>query len=192
MRKKKINLWKDSLSYLKESQDYIAIVVLLFFASSLVTFIIPGKFVFFNEFLKDIVSRTEGFGTFRLILFIFQNNITSAFASMIFGLALGIFPIFNIIFNGGILGYVAALTTDKFGFFSLWRILPHGIFELPAIFISIGLGIRLGTFIFSRKKRKLDELKYRFWSSMKVFFTIVLPLLVIAAIIEGLLIGLSR
>jgi len=34
------------------------------------------------------------------------------------------------------------------GYGILWRLVPHGIFELPAVFISLGLGIKLGTFIF--------------------------------------------
>ena len=34
----------------------------------------------------------------------------------------------------------------------LFRLLPHGIFELPAIFISLGLGLRFGMFIFQKEK----------------------------------------
>ena len=70
----------------------------------------------------------------------------------------------------------------------LWRIFPHGIFELPAVFISLGLGLKLGTFIFQRNK--LKAFAEFFWNSLRVFLFIVLPLLIIAAIIEGSLIFL--
>jgi len=65
-------------------------------------------------------------------------------------------------------------------------IFPHGVFELPAVFISLGLGVRFGTFMFS--KNALSELKHRFIGSIKVFFFVIMPLLVLAAIIEGVLI----
>jgi len=43
------------------------------------------------------------------------------------------------------------------GFLSLWRLLPHGIFELPAVFISLGMGLKIGMFIFQKKKLELVE-----------------------------------
>ena len=77
---------------------------------------------------------------------------------------------------------------EKAGFFEMWRLLPHGIFELPAVFISLGLGIRLGTTLFNRNVKNIDkEIFRRLRNSFKVFIFIVLPLLVVAAIIEGVL-----
>ena len=70
----------------------------------------------------------------------------------------------------------------KEGIFILWRLLPHGIFEIPAILISTSLGIRLGT-DFKNFKKNLK-------SAIRVFLLIIVPLLVIAGIIEGLFIGL--
>ena len=102
---------------------------------------------------------------------------------MIFGVLLGIFPIIAAIANGYLLGFVASISVGNVGFLVLWRLLPHGIFELPAIFISLGLGLKFGTFIF--QKRKLESFKEFFWSSLRVFLLIVIPLLVIAGIIEG-------
>jgi stage II sporulation protein M len=109
---------------------------------------------------------------------------------MILGIFFGVFPIITIIINGYILGYVALATTNAESFFSLWRILPHGIFELPAVFISLGLGLKLGTFIFHDDKIK--SLKEFFVSSIKVFLFIIVPLLIVAAVIEGALIFLIK
>ena len=75
----------------------------------------------------------------------------------------------------------------ELGYFSLWKILPHGIFELPSIIISFALGIKLGMFVFAKNPSK--EFKKRFVLGLKTFVFVILPLLVIAAIIEGLLIG---
>jgi len=59
---------------------------------------------------------------------------------------------------------------------------------LPALFISLGLGLRIGTFIF--EKDKIKTLKIYLIKSIKVFFFVIIPLLVIAAVIEGSLISL--
>jgi len=123
--------------------------------------------------------------------FIFQNNVSSAFIAMVFGVFLGLMPVINALVNGAILGYVLALASAEAGYGVIFNLLPHGIFELPAIFISLGLGARWGMFVFSGKGNRKKEFSKRFYGSMKVFFTIVLPLLIIAAIIEGILIALQ-
>jgi len=181
--------WRESWNYLKESRNYVYFAVAVFFVSSLYAFLFPGNFVFFDDVLKGLIGKIDGLSTGELIWFIFQNNITSAFLAMILGVFLGVFPFFNALTNGAILGYVYSKATVVSGFSSIVYLIPHGIFELPAIFIAIGLGMKLGMFAFVRRGKKIEEFKRRFWSSMKVFFTIVLPLLIIAAIIEGLLIA---
>jgi stage II sporulation protein M len=99
----------------------------------------------------------------------------------------GIYSFFNILSNGIVLGYVFSKLVDASKLTEFWRILPYGIFELPAIFISLALGIKLGMFIFS--KEKIAELKIRFKESLIVFVFCVIPLLITAAIIEGVLIS---
>ena len=107
---------------------------------------------------------------------------------MVSGILFGIYPLFATIANGFILGFVASISVSEVGFLVLWRILPHGIFELPAIFISFGLGLKIGSFIFQKKKFK--SLKNYSLNSLKVFVFIIIPLLIIAAVIEGALIFL--
>ena len=122
----------------------------------------------------------------ELIKFIFVNNIQSSFFGIIFGVFLGIFPVIGAIGNGYILGFVSLMAFEKEGIDVLLRLLPHGIFELPAVFISLGLGLKFGTFIFQKNKGEL--FKEYFWNSLRVFLFIVVPLLIIAAIIEGILV----
>ena len=181
--------YQNSLNFLKESKKFIWIVLGLFLAFALIGFFIPvpdviSKQIF--EFIKEILGKTENMSQGQLIKFIFLNNIQSSFLGMVFGVFLGIFPVISTIANGYLLGFVANFAIQENGIFSLWRILPHGIFELPAVFISFALGLRIGASIFSKKKfRKFNE---TFISCLKVFVLIVIPLLIIAAIIEGSLI----
>jgi stage II sporulation protein M len=124
----------------------------------------------------------------ELFWFIFSNNIKVTFIGLISGIFFGILPLLTSIANGYLLGFVSSLVIIEENFLSLWRILPHGIFELPAVFISLGLGLKLGMFIF--QKKKIKYLKKNLYNSLKVFFLIILPLLLVAAIIESLFIFL--
>jgi len=177
----------DSLSYLKESINYVYFIFSLFIVSGLVGFFFSGSFSFIEGFLRELIQRVEGMGAFDLVAFIFYNNATSALYGLFLGIFLGIFPLVNAITNGIVLGYVMESVWEISGFSDFWRILPHGIFELPAIFIALGLGVKLGFFVFAKNKRA--ELNKRLFNSLLVFVFIVIPLLVIAAIIEGLFIA---
>jgi len=102
---------------------------------------------------------------------------------ILYGFALGIFPVLSIFANGYVVGYVVSSSVSSSGVLSLLDLLPHGIFELPAIFISFGMGIKFGSFLFYKEKAK--KFVEFFVNSIRVFIFVVLPLLIIAAIIEG-------
>tara|TARA_Y100000310_G_C20095245_1_gene540165 strand:- start:42 stop:488 length:447 start_codon:yes stop_codon:yes gene_type:complete len=141
-----------------------------------------------REFVKEIVEKTEGMGFVQLFWFIFQNNVVTAFFGLILGLVLGLFPIFISMINGYVIGFVANISVSVAGFSSLWKLAPHGIFELPALIISLGLGLKLGSFIFAKSGKRKKKLKYDLKNSLRVFLFIVIPLLLIAGLIESWLI----
>ncbi|MEK6820099.1 MAG: stage II sporulation protein M [Nanoarchaeota archaeon] len=170
--------------YLKESRIYFLIVVLLFLASFIVGCAFP---VFFNEaieeFMRNVLSETETMNFLQLFLFILQNNLSTAFTGMVFGLVLGVFPILISLLNGYVLGYVSGEVVMIAGLSSLLRLLPHGIFELPALIISLGLGIKLGSFIFVKNKKR--QLVHDLKNSFRIFLLVIIPLLFVAALIEA-------
>jgi stage II sporulation protein M len=133
------------------------------------------------------LAKTQGMSSFEMVSFIFFNNLGVGFMGLIYGFVLGIFPILSIFANGYVVGYVSSSAISSSGISSLLNLLPHGIFELPAIFISFGMGIKFGTFIFYKEKMK--NFTEFFANSLRVFIFVVLPLLVVAAIIEGILIS---
>ncbi|MBU1103593.1 MAG: stage II sporulation protein M [Nanoarchaeota archaeon] len=182
--------FKEAISYLKESTNYIYASVAIFFASSIAGFIFSTHLSFIDKLLAELIAKTQDLNTAEMVFFILQNNLQSSFFAILLGVFLGLFPLFAAISNGVVLGYVLSKTYEVAGFLSWWRLLPHGIFELPAIFISIGLGIKFGFTIFLNKKIRIKEFKRRFYNSLNTFLMLIIPLLIIAAIIEGLLIGL--
>lgn len=183
------NFFRDSLKYISESRKYIFVSMVIFLVSAIFGFIFADKLTFINEILKNLVDKTEGLRAIQLIIFIFLNNLKTAFFGMMLGILLGIVPIVNAITNGVVLGFVFEKVYNLSGFSDFWRILPHGIFELPAIFISWGIGINLGFRVFSEKgiKGSFKEVKRAFYA----FLSVIIPLLIVAATIEGLLINFT-
>lgn len=193
MAKKSLNFknqFREAVSYVAEIRNYIYFAIAVFVLSALLGFFFADSFTFLNEILMEISSMVEGLGPAELVFFILQNNLQSAFFAFFFGFFLGIFPVFNAFSNGLILGFVFNRVYQIAGVSEFWRILPHGVFELPAIFIALGLGIRFGGVWFAKNKNK--EIKERFYKSINVFLMIIVPLLTIAAAIEGLLIAFLR
>jgi len=183
--------YSKSWKYLVESKRFIFLIILFFFLSAILGFLIPPSEILSDalmDLLKELVEKTQGMNGFELIVFIFFNNLQTSFSGMIFGFLFGILPIVATLINGYIIGFVSSMSVNLKGFSSLLNLVPHGIFELPAVFISLGLGLKFGSFIF--EKNKADSFRNFFWNSIRVFLLIVLPLLLIAAIIEGSLIFL--
>lgn len=179
----------EAKNYLKESYRYILFAIILFAVSGIIGFLFHEHLArTINNILKSILLETAGLSPTEMLTFILQNNTQSAFFSIFFGVLFGIIPIINAVVNGVIIGYVLAMTLQAIGSTLWWKLLPHGIFELPAIFIAIGLGIRLGFALFIRGENRLEEFGRRFYQSANAFLIIIFPLLVIAAIIEGILI----
>jgi len=218
-----------AVSDLKKVKNYFWVSFWLFFGIAFFGFLFPVFFV--DEVLKiveELIRLTEGLGVFGMIRFIMANNIQSAFLGMALGVFLGVPSLAVIVTNGYILGIVGRLTVDEAGIFVLWRLLPHGIFEIPAIFIAVALGLRLGILLMhevikanNKSIETLGEvfimifsalfwfisffvyfvitmgnkkLRSRFWvnvkDSFRIFIFVVVPLLVIAGVIEGILVGL--
>jgi len=191
VKKKKscLEYYKDSWEYIKESKNYIYFVTIIFLFFGLVGFVFPNFFVDQIKLLvEQLLKQTEGLNNFSLINFIFFNNLKASFFGLVLGILFGFIPIILAVVNGYVLGFVSNYAVKNAGFLSLFSLLPHGIFELPAIMISIGLGVKLGMFFFSKNSDK--EFMRRVILSLKVFIFVIIPLLIIAAIIEGTLISL--
>ncbi|MCK4650290.1 stage II sporulation protein M [Candidatus Pacearchaeota archaeon] len=167
------------------------------------TFLIGFAFpVFFRAeifgIVKGLVLAIEGKNTLELIGFIFLNNLQASFMAMALGILFGFFPMMTCIVNGYLLGFVAreAVMTD--GIFMMWKIFPHGIFELPAVMFSIGIGFRLGWSVVSdgwhmvsgKRKTRENGLGYNFREGLRFFVFVIVPLLVVAGVIEGILVKL--
>lgn len=81
------------------------------------------------------------------ILIIFGNNLLTCILAMVLSPLLGLFALFVLLLNGALLGFLAVVLQAEgvpLWEFFLLGILPHGLLELPAVFLSTGLGLRMG------------------------------------------------
>lgn len=179
-------------NFLKESKNYIYIITGIFALFALIGFIFPVFFVDeIIEMIKEIFAQTENLSGVGLIFFIIQNNLWVSVMGILGGFILGIVPVVSIILNGYVLGFVMRFAVEESGSWVLLKLLPHGIFEIPAVLISLGIGLKIGRDLF-RKKDVGKKAKFNLLNALRVFVLVVIPLLIVAGIIEGVLIGLAR
>lgn len=185
LRENYVKAWE----YIKDSKNFIVLAIILFFIFAILGFLFhpPEITDLIMKYLKEILEKTQSMSSLDMIFFILFNNLKVSFAGILYGFILGIFPLFSISANGYVVGYVSSLAISTSGVLSLLNLFPHGIFELPAIFISFGMGIKLGTFIFYKNKR--DTFGNFLLNSFRVFIFVIIPLLITAAIIEGVFIS---
>jgi stage II sporulation protein M len=183
----------DSIRYLRNSLRYVLFVFVLFVVGGIVGFVFAervNEMFKIEELLRKLVEKVLGMNTSELIFFIFQNNAQGALYGLVLGIIFGVFPLVSALGNGVVLGYVMKSSWQISGISDFWRILPHGVFELVAVFIALGLGVKLGFSLFTKKGRK--EISKRLLWSLIIFVCVVLPLLILAAVIEGMLIGVYK
>ena len=188
MKKKKQTLKGEYVrcwEFLKESRNYVYASVITFFLFFLIGFAFP---VFYRTEIIDIlygmVLKFDGLNFYDGIILIFGNNSLVALLAILGGFIFGLLPLWYLVSNGYLVGFVSTEVVALRGLSELWRLLPHGIFELPAVLICMGLGLRIGFELFDKKR----SVKKTFIESMRFYIFVVIPLLFLAAVIEGVLI----
>src|SRR5260370_33659870 len=73
---------------------------------------------------------------------IMTNNLAVSFATFAMGITAGIGTIWMMVTNGMLIGVIGAATWQAGMALQLWSfVAPHGVLELPAIFIAGGAGV---------------------------------------------------
>lgn len=128
-------------------------------------------------------------------VFIFLNNAIKAILVMLLGAFFGLAPLFFLILNGMILGFVVEVSHSQgqdMAELIFKGLLPHGIIELPAIVIACAYGLKFGGLVigslFNLGADKRQRLAARWETGLKQMGTAavwIVILLFVAAIIES-------
>ncbi|MEW6003313.1 MAG: stage II sporulation protein M [Nitrospirota bacterium] len=178
------NYYVEAIKYLDEAKKFVYIAIFIFFLGVFTGLTFPEHFKSLLDSFKTFAEHFKGRSTPVLILMIFLQNSLSALIAIWLGTLLGIIPLFGAITNGLLIGVVLSVGNKIDLTQVIWTLIPHGVFELPAIFLSWGLGIWRGLWVF--RKNKDETYRERAKKAYHLFFAFILPLLIIAAIIEGL------
>jgi uncharacterized membrane protein SpoIIM required for sporulation len=117
---------------------------------------------------------------------IMTNNLSVAFAAFAGGILAGLGTIYLMIFNGVLIGVVAVACHRAGMSLSLWSfIAPHGVLELPAIFIAGGAGLLLATGLLAPGMLpRRDALTESAALAVRLLLGVI-PMLIVAGLIEG-------
>jgi stage II sporulation protein M len=188
-------IYSSCFKEIKSLKKYLIVIIGLFFVSVFIGYLFNLGVLqnFLLEQIEEIAKKIQEFGFFKLLFFIFFNNSWVSFFALLFGILLGIVPLFLIILNGLMLGVVSKLVVSQTNFSSLWLLLPHGIFELTAVFIAFSIGFKTGFELLlsigePKQNNKIKSVFINFKTGLKIFVFVILPLLLFAAIIESILI----
>jgi stage II sporulation protein M len=123
--------------------------------------------------------------TAEIILKVFVRNMQASAFMMFLGATI-VLAIGSLFLNGFLVGLVFRFALGKGLNAShlLLGILPHGVFELPAVFISTALGIRVGLQLITEKGRRLKAAAEAIKEASAVYILTVVPLLIVAAAME--------
>jgi stage II sporulation protein M len=155
-------------------------------AGGLATLYIPELAAQLQDLLKQFAKMFRGLPRFQLAVAIFFNNSLKTLIVILLGPLLGLAPVLFLVVNGAILGAVMPVAAESRGLWpSLMTILPHGVLELPAILLGTSIGLRLGTqtwrhFAGTAEQSLMSELA----TGLKIYFYVIVPLLLAAAAIE--------
>jgi len=118
--------------------------------------------------------------------FLLANN-TRAFAVFLLGaLTLGLLTAFGLVVNGVLVGYVGAIAGSQQGLdFVVLAIAPHGILELPALFVASAVAFRVVARAALRVAGRRDTVQTRAeWRRTLGFVAAAWIALAVAAVVE--------
>jgi len=144
---------------------------------------LPSEYITtFEEQLASILALPKPL----IALFIFLKNTSALLISFVLSPVLCLVPILALIINGWMIAFVSTLVIEEESLgFLLAGLLPHGVFELPALILGQAAALSFGTMavlaLFKKERRNLliPSLK----RNLK-YFMVALALLLPAAIIE--------
>jgi uncharacterized membrane protein SpoIIM required for sporulation len=119
---------------------------------------------------------------------IMTNNLAVCFAAYAMGITAGIGTIYMMLLNGLLIGVVGVACYEGGMSLPLWSfVAPHGVLELPAIFIAGGAGLLLARgLLFPGNLPRGDSLRLAAGESVRLLLGVI-PILIIAGTIEGFL-----
>lgn len=168
-------------------KSYLLILTLIFATSFLAGILAPASIRkdATNAF-QYVVENYRGLEGGKLFFSILLQNVMVSILILISGVLIGIFPILSIGSNGFFLGVIYRQAAEGASYSrAALKVLPHGIFEIPALLLSASYGLWLGVAVVRRiRGNESTPIRFHIEHAFRRYFAIVFPLLIVAAGIE--------
>lgn len=182
---------EERRAYVRRLLPFISASLTLF-ASGIVlgvvvAYRIPGLADRFADSLANFVQMFSAMPPWKLAGAIFLNNAAKTLLAILLGTVIGFVPGIFLLANGVALGVVFSLSIQTRGaWLSIIAILPHGIFELPAVLLGTSIGLLLGMHTIKRLRgRSETPMAGELSRAMRFYCTVIVPLLLLAALVEA-------
>ena len=172
-------------------RPYILILTLIFAASFLAgTMAPPAIGQQMAGVIQVVAGNYQGLAGGMLFFNILVQNVTATIFVILSGVIVGIIPTFAISSNGFGLGVLYRQSFEVSGYSkAALKILPYGVFEIPALLIAASYGLWIGVTVVRRMRGKESTLlRSQIEHAFRRYFAVVFPLLIVAAAIETTLI----
>lgn len=139
-----------------------------------------------TEAFQFFAEHFQGLSGGMLFFNILAQNVMASILILISGVLIGIIPILSMVSNGFLLGVLYRHAGEVSGYSkAALKVLPHGVFELPALLIAASYGLWLGVTVVRRiRGRESTLLRFHIEHAFRRYFAVVFPLLIVAAAIE--------
>jgi stage II sporulation protein M len=185
------NLLNLSGMFDRTIKPYILILTLIFAVSFLAGILAPSSIrQQMTEVFQAVVGNYGGLAGGMLFFNILVQNVMATIFVLISGVLGGIIPTFAIGSNAFGLGVLYRQAAEVAGYSkAALKVLPYGVFEIPALLIAASYGLWLGVTAVRRMRGKESTLlRVNIEHAFRRYFAVVFPLLIVAAAIETALI----
>ena len=167
---------------------FLAAGIAGYFIGTLSPETVESVIAFFMETIEQsgVIEDDGTISTFALL----ANNWSAILISVVYGLLPFVFlPLSSLLTNGFILGISGAMYQLYGQSLSLWlaALIPHGIFELPALVLSVAGGVYLCFHVsrFVLRYPNRAPMPDVFCNVLRVMLLVVAPLTIAAAFVEA-------
>ena len=183
--------WNLAGMFDRTIRPYLLILCLVLAVSFLAGTIAPSSIRRqMTEMFQAIAGNYRGLAGGMLFFNILLQNVMATIFVLVSGVIGGIIPVFAIGSNGFGLGVLYRQAAEVSGYWkAALKVLPYGVFEIPALLIAASYGLWLGVMVVRRMwGKESTPLRVQLEHAFQRYFAIVFPLLVVAAAIETALI----
>jgi stage II sporulation protein M len=138
--------------------------------------------------LREMFGPLAERSSFELFSFILFHNLSKAFLVLLFSPFILITPVIFIAVNGFFFGMVAGVAVAQVGISQFFlAIFPHGVVEIPTIFLVAGASAHLGIKVMKNFLGVQKDLRLVIKDTLLFFILVLVPLFVIASFLESFL-----